>query len=183
MKVHATPLAGLWEIETTPHGDSRGRFTRIFCADELAGIGAPLRFVQTNLSRTERRGTVRGLHFQRAPALESKLIRCLRGRVFDVAVDLRAGSETFGRWFGLELSPDNERQIFIPGGFAHGFQTLSDDVELLYQHTAPHSPDCEGGLLFSDPTLAIDWPLPVSLVSARDSGLARLDRHFEPLRP
>jgi dTDP-4-dehydrorhamnose 3,5-epimerase len=183
MKVHATPLAGLWEIETTPHGDSRGRFTRIFCADELAGISAPLRFVQTNLSRTERCGTVRGLHFQRAPALESKLIRCLRGRVFDVAVDLRAGSASFGRWFGLELSQDNERQIFIPGGFAHGFQTLSDDAELLYQHTAPHSPDCEGGLLFSDPALAIDWPLPVTLVSARDNGLARLDRHFEPLRP
>jgi dTDP-4-dehydrorhamnose 3,5-epimerase len=182
MKVHATPLAGLWEIETTPHGDSRGRFTRIFCTDELIGIAAPLRFVQTNLSRTERRGTVRGLHFQRAPALESKLIRCLRGRVFDVAVDLRAGSESYGRWFGLELSQDNERQIFIPGGFAHGFQTLSDDVELLYQHTAPHAPDCEGGLHFSDPALAIDWPLPVSLVSARDNGHPLLDRHFEPLR-
>ncbi len=181
MKLHPTPLAGLWQIETEPRGDVRGRLTRLHCDEELAPIRPGLRFVQTNLSRTAQRGTVRGLHFQRAPALEAKLIRCLRGRVFDVAVDLRAGSPTFGRWFGLELSDSNEHQIFIPEGFAHGFQTLCDDVELLYQHTAPYTPACEGGLRHDDARLAITWPLPVSLVSERDRAHPALDDVFQPL--
>ncbi|MDX9845042.1 MAG: dTDP-4-dehydrorhamnose 3,5-epimerase [Aquabacterium sp.] len=168
MKLHATPIADLWEVQTEPRGDERGQLTRLFCVDLFASIRHDLRFVQTNLSYTAQRGTVRGMHFQRAPALEAKLIRCLRGRVFDVAVDLRAGSPTFGRWHAVELSQDNQRQLFIPEGCAHGFQTLCDDVELLYQHTAAYRPDCEGGVRHDDPRLAIAWPLPVSVLSERD---------------
>lgn len=178
MKFHPTPLAGLWEIETAPRGDERGQLTRLFCRDELAAIRPGLQFVQVNLSATTHRGTVRGMHFQRGPALEAKLIRCLRGRVFDVAVDLRAGSPTFGRWHAVELAEDNDRQVFIPEGFAHGFQALTDGVELLYQHTAAYAPDFEGGVRHDDPALAIAWPLPVSVVSARDRAHPLIDSQF-----
>lgn len=170
MKLLGTPLAGLWLIETAPRGDARGRLTRLFCADAFAAVRPGLRFVQVNHSITALRGTVRGLHWQRAPQAEAKLIRCLRGSVFDVAVDLRPGSPTYGRWHGVELSEHNEREVFIPEGCAHGFQALSDDAHLLYQHTAPHAPACEAGLRYDDPDLAIAWPLPVALVSARDLG-------------
>jgi dTDP-4-dehydrorhamnose 3,5-epimerase len=134
-----------------------------------------LLFVQVNHSITRRRGTIRGLHLQRAPAAEFKLIRCLRGRVFDVAVDLRPGSATFGRWHALELSDENQRQILIPPGCAHGFQTLVDDCELLYQHSAAYRPDCEDGVRHDDPGLAIAWPEPVAELSARDAGLRSLE--------
>ena len=119
MNLHPTPLMGLWEIHTPSHADERGSFTRLFCTKALTLVRDDLRFVQSNLSRTAKAGTVRGLHFQRAPAQDAKLIRCLRGRVFDVAVDLRAGSPTFGQWHGLELAPELDRQVFIPEGFAH----------------------------------------------------------------
>lgn len=178
MKLHATPIPGLWEIQTEPRGDERGQLTRLFCADQFADIRPGLRFVQTNLSYTAQRGTVRGMHFQRTPALEAKLIRCLRGRVFDVAVDLRADSPTFGHWHAVELSQENQLQLFIPEGCAHGFQTLSDDVELLYQHTAAYRPDCEGGVRHDDPALAITWPLPVSVLSERDRLHPLIAPHF-----
>lgn len=168
MNLYATPLTGLWVIETETRGDERGRFTRLFCSEQFAAIRPELRFVQSNLSYTSKRGTVRGMHFQRPPAQEAKLVRCLRGRVFDVTVDLRLGSPTFGRWHSVELSSDNERQIFIPEGCAHGFQALSDDVELLYQHTAAYASDYEDGVRYDDPTLAIAWPLPVTVLSERD---------------
>lgn len=179
MIVHPTPLPGLWEIHTEPRCDERGRLTRVFEDQALTKIRDRMRFVQTNLSRTLKAGTVRGMHFQRSPALDAKLIRCIRGRVFDVAVDLRADSATFGRWHAVELSDDNERQIFIPEGFAHGFQALSDDAELLYQHTAHYHPDAEGGVRHDDPALAIAWPLAVHSVSARDRGFALLDQTFK----
>ena len=178
MKLHATPIAGLWEVQTEPRGDERGQLTRLFCPELFADIRPDLRFVQTNLSYTAQRGTVRGMHFQRAPALEAKLIRCLRGRVFDVAVDLRADSPTFGHWHAVELSQENQRQLFIPEGCAHGFQTLSDDVELLYQHTAAYRPDCEGGVRHDDPALAITWPLTVSVLSERDRLHPLIIPHF-----
>jgi len=178
-----TPIAGVWDITTVPRGDERGRLVRVFCEQSFAPVRPGLRFVQVNLSATARRGTVRGLHFQRAPALEAKLIRCVRGRVFDVAVDLRAGSPTFGRWHAVELSADNDRQIFIPEGCAHGFQALTDDVELLYQHTAPYTPDCEGGVRHDDPTLAIAWPLPVTVLSDRDRALPLIDPQFTGVQP
>ena len=178
MRFHATPIAGLWEIETLPRGDARGSLTRLHCVEGMAAIAPNLRFVQSNLTVTAARGTVRGLHFQRAPALEAKLIRCVRGRVFDVAVDLRHGSPTFGRWHAVELAGDNQRQVFIPPGCAHGFQTLEDGCKLLYQHTAPYTPDCEDGLRHDDARLAIPWPLPVSGVSGRDLGFRPFDTAF-----
>ncbi|HSI58343.1 MAG TPA: dTDP-4-dehydrorhamnose 3,5-epimerase family protein [Ideonella sp.] len=168
MKFGPTPIAGLWEIETQPLGDERGALTRLFCTELFEAIRPGLCFVQANHTVTHQRGTVRGLHFQRAPALEAKLVRCLQGRVHDVVVDLRAGSPTLGRWHAVELSGSNQRTLFIPEGCAHGFQTLTDDVHMLYHHTAPYSAACEDGLRHDDPALAIAWPLPVSAISDRD---------------
>jgi len=181
MKFHPTPIDGLFDIETAPHGDARGSLTRLYCAEAFDEVVPGLRFVQVNHSITRARGTVRGLHYQRAPAFEAKLIRCLRGRVFDVAVDLRAGSPTFACWHAVELSADNQRQVLIPPGCAHGFQTLTDDSELLYQHSAPYTPACEAGLRFDDPRLAIAWPVALTEISARDRGFAAMNDAFEGL--
>ncbi len=182
MKRVPTPLAGLQLIETRSTDDARGRFERLFCEQDWEPVRAGLRFVQINLSTTAQRGSVRGMHYQRAPAAEAKLIRCVHGRVFDVAVDLRAGSPTFLRWHGVELCADDPREVFIPEGFAHGFQSLSDDARLLYCHTAPWTPACEGGLRHDDPRLAIDWPLPVTEVSSRDRTHPLLEHNFSGLR-
>lgn len=168
MKLLTTPLPGVHVIDTEPVGDARGRFERLFCVQEWSPIRANLRFVQVNLSTTAQRGAIRGLHYQRPPAAEAKLIRCVRGHVFDVAVDLRAGSPTFLRWHAVELRAEDPREVFIPEGFAHGFQALSDDVQLLYFHTAPWTPACEAGLRYDDPRLAIDWPLVPCQISVRD---------------
>jgi dTDP-4-dehydrorhamnose 3,5-epimerase len=175
VKFHATPLAGLTVVEGEPRRDGRGRFVRVFGNAEFAPLsqarGREFRFEQVNLSRTHGRGSLRGLHFQAAPALDAKLIRCLRGRVFDVAVDCRAGSPTFLRWHGVELFEESENAYFLPEGFAHGFQVLTDEAELLYQHTGAYAPAHEGGLRFDDPRLAIAWPLPAVNVSPRDLAL------------
>lgn len=182
MKLQPTPLAGLQIVETVQVGDSRGTFERLYCEQEWAQLKTSLQFVQANLSTTAQRGTIRGMHFQRAPVLEAKLIRCVRGHAFDVAVDLRAGSPTFLHWHAVELHADEPREIFIPEGFAHGFQALSDDVQLLYFHTAPWTPACEGGLRHDDPRLAIGWPLPSPHVSGRDRAHPLLDDAFTGVR-
>lgn len=168
MKFHATPLAGLTLIETTRVEDERGQFSRVFCAAECAAIRAELHWTQINVSRTYRKGSIRGMHFQHPPATEAKLIRCLRGRVFDVAVDLRAGSPTFLRWHGVELDEHGNFEFFIPEGFAHGFQALTDDAQLLYLHTAAWNREREDGLRHDDPAIAITWPLPDTQISAKD---------------
>ena len=178
MNWQSTPLQGLFEIHHAPVGDARGRFTRLFCERELAGIRPGLHFTQVNLSETRGAGSVRGLHYQRPPAAEAKLIRCLRGRVFDVAVDVRAGSPTFLYWHAIELSEDGNNAVFIPEGVAHGFQTLSEEAWLLYMHTTPWTPACEAGLRHDDPRLAIDWPLPVTTRSERDGEYALIDDAF-----
>ena len=183
MKQLATPLPGLQVVDTEPTGDARGRFERLFCEQDWAPLRPDLHFVQVNLSTTTLRGSVRGLHYQAAPAAEAKLIRCVHGHVFDVAVDLRAGSPTFLHWHAVELRADKPREVFIPEGFAHGFQALSNDVQLLYFHTAPWTPACEGGLRFDDPRLAIDWPLPPTQVSDRDRGHSLLDDDYTGLHP
>jgi dTDP-4-dehydrorhamnose 3,5-epimerase len=175
MRLERTPIEGMWVVVTEPRGDARGRFTRLFCEQAFAPIRVGLRFVQVNLSTTAARGTVRGLHLQRAPGAEAKLIRCLRGRVFDVAVDLRADSPSFGRWHAVELGDDLERSVFIPEGCAHGFQALTDDAQLLYQHTAPHAPALEAGVRHDDARLAIAWPLPPANLSPRDAALPGFD--------
>ena len=178
MKLHDTPLPGLRLVESTVRTDHRGRFERAYCERELSGLSPNLRVVQANLSTTLGLGSLRGLHYQAAPALEAKLVRCLRGRVYDVAVDLRAGSPTFLKWHGVELSEDAPLALFIPEGFAHGFQVLSEQAQLLYFHTAAWSADCEGGLRHDDPMLAIRWPLSAAAISDRDRHHPLLDAGF-----
>lgn len=178
MKFHQTPLAGLTLIETVSLQDERGQFTRVFCDNECAALRPNLHWAQINVSLSYRKGTVRGMHFQYPPVAEAKLIRCLRGKIFDVAVDLRADSPTFLHWHGVELSEDSPMQFFIPEGFAHGFQALTDDVQLLYMHSAPWSRKHEGGLRHDDPMLTITWPLPVAQVSKKDLLTPLLDETF-----
>jgi dTDP-4-dehydrorhamnose 3,5-epimerase len=173
-EVSATPLSGLTLVRRQRLGDSRGFLARLFCAEELAAAGWHGPIAQINHTFTARQGTVRGLHFQRPPHAEAKLVSCLRGRVWDVAVDVRQGSPTFLHWHAQELSADNGLALLIPAGFAHGFQALSDDVELLYCHSAAHAPQAEGGLNPQDPRLAIAWPVPITELSARDVGHALL---------
>lgn len=179
--LHETPIAGLMLVETRPVGDARGNFSRLFCARELEPLHLPGPIAQANLSRTAEPGTVRGMHFQRPPKAEAKLIRCLRGRVLDVAVDLRKGSPTYLKWHAVELAPGNNLAFYLPRGFAHGFQTLEPDCEMLYLHTEFYSPEHEGGLRHDDPALGIAWPLPVVGLSGRDAAHPLLDTDFVPL--
>lgn len=163
------PLTGLKRIERIPLGDSRGSFARIFCAEELKQIGWDEPIAQINHTVTSKRGVVRGLHFQRPPHAEKKIVNCLRGEIFDVAVDVRSHSQTFLRWHAEVLSASNHRALYIPEGFAHGFQALSADVELLYLHSASHCPEAEDGLDAVDPMLRIDWPINITERSKRDT--------------
>lgn len=176
VNLQQTPLAGLCLVQSMARVDQRGRFERLYCEQALAPLHPGLRVAQANLSTTRGRGALRGLHYQGPPGLEAKLVRCLHGRVFDVAVDLRAGSATFLRWHAVELA--GELSLFIPEGFAHGFQVLSDEAQLLYFHTAAWNPDSEGGLRYDDPALAIGWPLPVTTISARDRAHPLLGAQF-----
>jgi dTDP-4-dehydrorhamnose 3,5-epimerase len=178
-----TPIDGLSVVQRRQHGDDRGFLERLYCADELTVLLGDRRALQINRTLTVRTGTVRGLHFQKPPHAECKLVSCTRGSVFDVAVDLRASSPTFLRWHAEILSAGNLRSLLIPEGFAHGFQTLEPDCELLYVHTAAYSPGFESGLNVRDPRLAISWPLPIELLSARDRALPMLENHFEGLEP
>ena len=177
-----TPLTGLYIVETSSFSDQRGSFTRLFCEHELSAVLGERRIVQINQSVTAKIGSVRGMHFQYPPAAEMKLIRCLKGRVFDVAVDLRTNSPTFLRWFAMELSGENKKMMVIPEGFAHGFQTLEENSEMLYLHTCFYQPDAESGVRFDDPALRIEWPLPPKDVSARDSGHKFISKNFEGIK-
>ena len=168
MRVVATPLPGLNTVETTPYEDARGAFARWYCERELAEVVGDRRIVQINHSRTTAVGAVRGLHFQKPPHAEVKLVRCIKGRVWDVAVDLRQGSATYLKWHAEELTPTNARMMVIPEGFAHGFQEIEPESELLYLHTAFYAPESESGVRFDDPSIGIEWPLPVTDVSQRD---------------
>lgn len=172
------PLSGLKLITRQRQGDSRGSFSRLFCAQELATAGWSKPIAQINHTVTPKVGTVRGMHFQHPPYSEMKLVTCMRGEVFDVAVDLRQGSPTFFAWHGERLSADNNRAMLIPEGFAHGFQALTDDVELLYCHSAPYAAGFEGGVQPTDPLLGIVWPRPIALLSERDFGHPLLTDSF-----
>lgn len=165
-------------VETTPFQDSRGAFARWYCERELAEIIGNRQIVQINHSRTVAMGAVRGLHFQKPPHAEMKLVRCIKGRVWDVAVDLRQGSPTYLKWHAEELSPENARMMVIPEGFAHGFQVLEPESELLYLHTAFYAPEFEGGVRLDDPALDISWPLPFADVSERDQSHPLIDQDF-----
>ena len=166
-----TPLAvaGAYRVDIEPHADERGFFARAFCAREFAEQGLCGSFVQANISRNARAGTLRGLHFQRPPHAEVKLVRCTRGALFDVVVDLRRESPSYGRWAGVELSADNHRALYVPQGCAHGFQTLVEDTEAYYLVSAFYAPEAEGGLSWRDPEVGIDWPLPPTVISPKDA--------------
>jgi dTDP-4-dehydrorhamnose 3,5-epimerase len=168
MQFTESPIPGAWVIDPTPHADQRGRFMRAWCAQEFADHGIDFTPVQANMGFSYKAGTTRGLHYQVAPALEAKLVRCTRGAVFDVLVDLRPGSTTFGRWFGTDLTADNGRMLFVPPMCAHGVQSLVDDSEFYYMVSAPFTPDAARGLRFDDPTVAISWPLTPTVVSDQD---------------
>jgi dTDP-4-dehydrorhamnose 3,5-epimerase len=180
--IQATPLSGLNVIVRKPLGDSRGYLERMFCEDELQDIFGGRRIVQINHTLTQAKGTVRGMHFQYAPHSEMKFVSCLRGAVYDVAVDLRKDSPTFLKWHAELLSADNHKTFAIPEGFAHGFQTLTDDCEMLYLHTAAYAPDAEAGLNPQDTMLAITWPLPITEISARDMAHVPITADFEGVR-
>lgn len=170
MKIYPTAIADVMLVDTFPRQDHRGAFARLYCDLELSPIVGTRRIVQINHSHTTTVGAIRGMHFQYPPNAEMKLVRCLKGRVWDVAVDLRLNSPTFLKWHAEELSPQNARMMVVPEGCAHGFQVLDPGSELLYLHTAFYTPQAEGGVRHDDPCLAIAWPLPAADISQRDAG-------------
>lgn len=177
-----TFIDGLLVVQKSKRADTRGHLSRMFCANELAQVGWEDPIAQSNHTLTKKKGTVRGLHLQMPPYAETKLVTCLKGAVLDVAVDLRKGSPTYSKWFGCELTQENWKSLLIPKGFAHGFQTLSDDVEMLYFHDCSYSPDYETGINPLDKALAIDWPIDVSEMSERDRSLGSLEEFGEKLK-
>jgi len=174
MKFSPTTLAGLWLIELEPREDERGFLARTYCENEFAQQGLNTRWPQCNLTLTKKRGTIRGMHFQADPQPEIKLIRCAAGNIFDVLVDVRRDSPTFGKWSGFELSAENRRQLYVPGGFAHGFQCLADNCEVFYQMSEFYVPELARGLFWDDPAVGIRWPLSDALISERDRNLPAL---------
>jgi len=168
MIFHPTEFAGAWLIEPELVSDERGAFARTWCAREFEQRGLNPQLVQCNVSLNHRRGTVRGMHFQREPHAEAKLVRCTRGAIFDVIVDLQPESPTYRRWSGFELSADNHRTLYIPERFAHGFQTLTDDAEVFYQMSREYHAASATGVRWDDPAIRVEWPLPVSIISTRD---------------
>ena len=177
-----TPISGVRVVQRQPLADARGFLARLFCARELAQLGWRKPVAQVNHTLTQRRGTLRGFHYQVAPHAEMKLVSCLRGEAWDVALDLRAGSPTFLHWHAQYLSADNHCALLIPEGCAHGFQSLDDDVELLYCHSMPYTPEADAGLHPLDQRLGIEWPLPVALLSDRDARQPSVDALFEGVR-
>jgi dTDP-4-dehydrorhamnose 3,5-epimerase len=168
MRFEPIDLDGVWLIHLDLMGDSRGFFARTFCVDEFRTHGLETNFPQHSISSSASKGTVRGMHFQRAPHAEIKLVRCLSGAIWDVVVDLRSESPTFRQWRGFELSAENQDQLYIPKGFAHGFQTLSDNAQVNYLISEFHAPDLASGVRYDDPAFGIVWPLPVSVISEKD---------------
>jgi dTDP-4-dehydrorhamnose 3,5-epimerase len=174
-----TILKGCFVIDLKPFQDDRGWFSRTYCKDEFKSIGYDAEFVQLNHSFTNNRGTIRGMHYQIAPFKEIKLVRCISGNIFDVIIDLRFDSPTFLKWIGVELSSENKKMILIPEGFAHGFQSLSNNAELIYHHSAFYTPNSEGGLRYDDESLNIDWPLAVSNISERDKNHPLITKEYK----
>ncbi len=182
MRFASTTIEGLYLVESDLHTDPRGMFARLLCERELREIGHSRPIVQINHSRTVSPGALRGMHFQYPPYAEIKMVRCLRGAAFDVAVDLRKGSRSFLRWHGEILTAENMRMMYIPEGFAHGFQTLEPETELLYFHTAFYSPEHEGGVRHDDPAVGISWPMAVSEMSDRDRNHPLLGHGFDGIK-
>lgn len=171
MRFRELPIPGAWVIDIEPQEDERGFFARAWSRSELEARGLRSTFDHAAMSRNTQRGTVRGLHFQADPFAEAKIVRCMRGAAFDVLVDARPRSKARGEWCSIELSAANARQVYVPEGVAHGFQTLADDTDLFYHITAPWSPEHQRGFRHDDPTIGIRWPLSVTRISERDSRL------------
>lgn len=178
MKFSNTKLNGLFAIKLEPFQDERGRFVRVYCENELGVIGHNKKIVQINQSLNKKKGTIRGMHFQYPPKAEIKIVRCLKGSVFDVAIDLRLKSPTFLKWHGEILAEDNMMLLYIPEGFAHGFQTLENNSELLYLHTEFYNSQYEGGIAYNDPKINIKWPLEITDISERDISFKLIDEEF-----
>ncbi|HEX3799172.1 MAG TPA: dTDP-4-dehydrorhamnose 3,5-epimerase [Verrucomicrobiae bacterium] len=174
MKFSRTTLEGLWLIELELREDERGFLARTYCENEFAALGLNTRWPQCNLTRTNTRGMLRGMHFQAEPKPEIKLIRCCAGAIFDVLVDVRRGSPTFGRWEGFELTGENRRTLYVPGGFAHGFQCLADGCEVFYQMSEFYVLEFARGLRWNDPQVNIKWPVANPMLSVRDQNLPLL---------
>lgn len=169
MRFTQTGIAGAWVIDPDPREDSRGRFLRAWCSEEFAKHGLVFSPVQANLGFSVKSGTIRGMHFQEAPAIEAKLVRCTRGAMFDVVLDLRPESASYRKWFGVELTPENARMLFVPERCAHGYQTLKDDTEMYYMTSAFYTPSAARGVRFDDSAFGIEWPLAPTVVSEQDS--------------
>jgi dTDP-4-dehydrorhamnose 3,5-epimerase len=182
MKYIETPLKGAYIIELEPFRDSRGLFARTFCKKEFQKIGHNKEFVQFNHSLTLQKGTIRGMHYQVPPNSEIKLIRCVRGNVYDVIIDIRSGSTTFLNYFAVELNEDNMKMIYVPEGFAHGFQTLENNTQLIYHHTQFYSPQHERGIRYNDPVIAVEWPLEPMNVTEKDKNYPLIDNHFKGIK-
>lgn len=182
IETNPLPIAGAAIAKTQPYVDHRGVFGRFFCSKELGLVFGEREIVNVNFSRTSKAGSIRGLHFQHPPKAEMKLVRCLRGSVFDVIVDLRAGSPTFLQWHGEILSAENLRMIILPEGVAHGFQTMEDDTEMLYLHTEFFSLADDSGIRYNDPSVGVDWPLPVAQMSDKDTNYPLITEDFKGLQ-
>ena len=168
MRFTETGLAGAKVIDSTPHDDARGRFMRTWCAREFAEHGLAFQPVQMNMGFNIQKGTVRGMHYQEAPALEAKLVRCIRGAIFDVMLDVRPESPSYGKWYGAELSAENGRMLYVPEHCAHGYQTLEDDTEMYYMTSQFFTPSAARGVRFDDPAFGIQWPLVATAISEQD---------------
>lgn len=168
MKVTETRLQGVYVVEPQVFGDARGWFTESWSEKKLAAAGIKADFVQDNHSYSAQKGTLRGLHYQLNPMCQAKMLRCTRGSIFDVAVDIRKGSPQYGQWVGIELSAENHKQLFIPRGFAHGFITLTDDVEVQYKADNYYAPECDGNIRWDDPDIGVEWPLEPVILSDKD---------------
>jgi dTDP-4-dehydrorhamnose 3,5-epimerase len=176
MRFNSTKIAGAVVIDPTPHEDERGRFMRAWCAQELAGQGLDFLPVQSNMVFSKRKGTVRGIHYQEAPALEAKLVRCTRGAIFDLVLDLRPDSSSYGEWYGTELSAENGRMLYVPEHCGHGCQAIEDGTEILYMTSAFYSPTAVRGVRFDDPAFGIQWPLIPTEISEQDRNWPLVER-------
>jgi dTDP-4-dehydrorhamnose 3,5-epimerase len=175
-----TRLEGAYVIDVEPRADERGFFARAYCAREFEQHGLTSRFVNANISHNVRQGTLRGMHYQRAPFAEVKVVRCTRGAIYDVIIDLRPRSPSLGEWLGVELTDRNHRMLLVPEGFAHGFVTLADDTEVTYQVSEYFTPEAEGGVRYDDPAFGIEWPVEVRVVSEKDRNWPAYARLPEP---
>lgn len=182
MKFLSTPLAGSYVIDLEPISDERGWFARTYCKKKFEQIGHTSEWVQLNHSYTKEKGSIRGMHFQYPPHAEIKMIRCIAGAIFDVIIDIRTGSPTFLQWFGMELSSANKKMLFIPAGFAHGFQTLTDNCELIYHHTSFYKPGAEGAIRYDDKRVNIQWPLAITYISQKDKNHLFLNDSFSGIK-